>query len=52
MIGRGYIGKVVPIPVVIMAVFYVIGVIVLKYTIFGRSVIAVGENAEAAKLSA
>jgi ribose transport system permease protein len=51
MIGRGYIGKVIPIPVVIMAVFYIIGVIVLKYTIFGRSVIAVGENAEAAKLS-
>lgn len=50
-IGRGYILGVIPIPVIIMLLFFVIGAFVLKYTTFGRSVIAIGENAEAAKLS-
>lgn len=50
-LGRGYIAGFIPVPVVIMLVFYAIGAFVLKYTPFGRSVIAVGENAEAAVLS-
>lgn len=50
-LGRGYVAGVIPIPVIIMAVFFVIGAFLLKYTTFGRSVIAVGENPEAAKLS-
>lgn len=50
IIGRGYVG-VIPVPIIIMAVCYVIGFTVLKYTKFGRSVYAVGGNIEAAKLS-
>lgn len=51
VLGRGYIGGFLPVPIVIMAIFFVIGAILLKYTIFGRGVMAIGENAEAAKLS-
>ena len=50
-LGRGYLWGVVPVPVVIMLIFFTVGAFVLKYTPFGRSVIAVGENPEAAKLS-
>ncbi len=48
--GRGYVG-VIPVPVIIMLIFVAIGQVILKYTKFGRSVIAVGENETAAKLS-
>lgn len=51
MLGRGYIGGIMPVPVLIMLVLYAIGAVVLKYTPFGRSVIAVGENVETSKLS-
>lgn len=50
-LGRGYIADVIPVPVVIMLIFFIIGAFLLKYTPFGRSVIAVGENPEAASLS-
>lgn len=50
-LGRGYLWDVIPVPVIIMLVFFAIGAFVLRYTPFGRSVIAVGENPEAAKLS-
>lgn len=50
-LGRGYIADVIPVPVVIMILFFIVGAFLLKYTPFGRSVIAVGENAEAAALS-
>lgn len=51
VLGRGYIANTIPVPVILMAVFFIIGAIVLRYTPFGRSVIVVGENPEAAKLS-
>jgi len=51
MLGRGYIGEWLPVPVIIMVCFVIIGHILLKYTIFGRSIIAIGENETAAKLS-
>lgn len=51
IIGRGYISNVVPVPVIILIIFYAIGAFFLKYTVFGRSVIAVGENKIAARLS-
>lgn len=51
VLGRGYLFNTIPVPVVIMAIFYTIGAIVLSLTPFGRSVIVVGENPEAAKLS-
>ena len=50
VIGRGYVGP-IPVPVVIMAVCYVIGFVVLKYTKFGRSAYSIGGNIEAARLS-
>lgn len=50
-IGRGYIADFFPVPVLIMLVFVLAGHIVLKYTVFGRSIVAVGENETAAKLS-
>ena len=52
VLGRGYIfNDVVPVPALIMVVFIVIGAVVLRYTPFGRSVLSVGENATAARLS-
>ena len=51
MLGRGYIGGWLPVPVIIMLIFVVVGHILLKYTIFGRSIIAIGENETAAQLS-
>ncbi len=50
-IGRGYISTSIPFPVIILIVFYAIGAFILRYTAFGRSVIAVGENKVAARLS-
>ena len=50
ILGRGYIG-VIPVPVIILALAYAIGAFILKYTAFGRNVLAVGENKTAAKLS-
>ena len=41
----------IPYPVLLMAVIAIIGAVVLKRTVFGRHVYAVGSNAEAARLS-
>jgi ribose/xylose/arabinose/galactoside ABC-type transport system permease subunit len=49
-LGSGYLG-VVPVPVVVFLVCAVIGHVVLRRTIFGREVYAVGANEEAARLS-
>ena len=48
--GTGLIGP-VPVPVLIFAIAAVLCHIVLRYTRYGRSVYAVGGNAEAARLS-
>jgi ribose transport system permease protein len=50
-IGAGRIGDLVPVPVAIMIVSYIIGAIVLRYTPYGRAVYAVGGNEQAARLS-
>lgn len=49
-LGQGYIGP-VPIPVVIMVIFFAIGGFILNRTYFGRSLYAIGGNQDAAKLS-
>jgi ribose/xylose/arabinose/galactoside ABC-type transport system permease subunit len=49
-LGSGYVGP-VPVPVIVFALCAVIGHIVLKHTIFGREIYAVGANEEAARLS-
>jgi ribose/xylose/arabinose/galactoside ABC-type transport system permease subunit len=51
VLGRGYIAEIIPVPVIILIIFFAIGAFVLKYTAFGRSVISVGENKVAARLS-
>jgi ribose transport system permease protein len=48
-LGRGWIGP-VPVPVLIVAVAFVIGWVVLNHTRFGRHVYALGDNEEAARL--
>ena len=50
LIGAGYLGS-IPIPVIILALVLLISHFVLKYTIFGREVYAVGGNPEASVYS-
>lgn len=51
VIGRGYIGGVLPWCVVIMLLLFVVVGYVLKYTPFGRKIYAIGGNAEASRLA-
>jgi ribose transport system permease protein len=48
--GQGYVGP-VPVPVIIMAVCFILGSFILNKTYFGRYFYAVGGNEEASKLS-
>lgn len=50
-LGRGYIFDFIPVPVIIMILFFIVGAFVLKYTIFGRSVLSIGESEEVSRLS-
>jgi ribose/xylose/arabinose/galactoside ABC-type transport system permease subunit len=50
LIGQGHLW-IIPVPVIIMIVFYLIGSFVLNNTAFGRSIYAVGGNEESARLS-
>ena len=38
-LGRGYVADIIPVPVIIMLVFVLLGHILLKYTTFGLSLI-------------
>jgi ribose transport system permease protein len=49
-IGKGYVFG-IPMPIIIMAVLYVIGYFLMHRTTFGRSIYALGANREAARLS-
>jgi sugar transport system permease protein len=49
--GQGYLGKVIPVPAVIMVITIAVFYFLSKRTIFGRSVYSVGGNEEAARLS-
>jgi ribose/xylose/arabinose/galactoside ABC-type transport system permease subunit len=49
-LGSGYLGP-VPTPVVLFLVIWLIAAWVLRYTVFGREIYAVGANEEAARLS-
>lgn len=48
--GQGYIGP-IPVPVLLMVAFIVVGAVIFSRTQFGRDVIAVGGNPEAARVS-
>jgi len=55
-LGRGFVlesllGRIVPVPVLFMFAVYVVTAVLLSRTVFGRSVIAVGSNEEAARLA-
>jgi ribose/xylose/arabinose/galactoside ABC-type transport system permease subunit len=50
-IGQGKLFDVIPVPTLIVLVIFVLGVIVLRYTRFGRFTYAIGSNAEASRLS-
>lgn len=49
-IGAGYLGP-IPVPVIILAIIILAFYFILKYTVFGREVYAVGGNSEAAVYS-
>lgn len=50
MLGQGYVG-IVPIPVIIMIVIFILGYILLNRMRFGRYIYGVGSNEEASRLS-
>lgn len=51
-VGQGYIlGSRIPVAVVVLLICTIISHVVLKHTVFGRYVCAIGGNAEAARLS-
>ena len=50
-LGAGYIGP-IPVPIVIMLAVFGVSYVVLRYTVFGRYVYAVGGNRRAAAYSA
>lgn len=49
-IGRGYIGP-IPVLVVILVALVIVFAFIFKYTRFGRNIVTVGENATSARLS-
>lgn len=50
ILGQGYLG-VIPIPVIIMTICFIIGYFVLEHTSFGRYIYGIGSNLEASRLS-
>lgn len=50
VIGQGYIG-IIPIPVIIMVVVFLVGHFILKYTVFGTYIYGIGGNEEATRLA-
>lgn len=50
-VGEAVLGRVLPVPVLIMLIGFFVFHVLLTRTVFGRSVIAVGGNEEAARLS-
>lgn len=50
-IGRGYLFNIIPIPVVIMAIVYILAYIILNHLPIGRYIYAIGGNEEAVRLS-
>jgi ribose transport system permease protein len=50
-IGRGYLFDIIPVPVLILIVAFILGWLLLNKTSFGRNIFAVGGNAKAAYLA-
>jgi ribose/xylose/arabinose/galactoside ABC-type transport system permease subunit len=49
--GAGRVFNVIPVPAIVLIIVFVVNLIIMNYTKFGRSVYAVGGNAESARLS-
>lgn len=49
-LGQGYVWR-IPVPVILMAAFFLVGVFILNFTYFGRYFYALGGNEEATRLS-
>jgi ribose transport system permease protein len=50
VIGSGYLGP-IPIPVIIAFIFFLVSAFILRFTAYGRYVLAIGGNEEAVRLS-
>ena len=50
VIGQGYIGP-IPIPIIIMAILFIIAYFILTYSSFGQCLYAIGGNEEAVRLT-
>ncbi|RIK65803.1 MAG: ribose ABC transporter permease [Planctomycetota bacterium] len=50
-VGESVLGRMLPVPVLVLIVAYACFAVVLTRTVFGRQVIAVGSNEEAARLA-
>lgn len=49
-LGQGYLFG-IPFPVIIMALMFILGYIILNHTVFGRRIYGIGGNIEASRLS-
>lgn len=49
--GAGWIFEVIPVPAILLVIVFIISLVVLNYTKFGRAVYASGGNPEASRLS-
>lgn len=49
-LGQGYLFG-IPFPVIIMALIFILGYIILNHTVFGRRIYGIGGNIEASRLS-
>ena len=49
--GSGYVFGVIPVIIVVFAVVFLIGFVLLKFTVYGRNVYAIGGNPEASRLA-
>jgi ribose transport system permease protein len=49
--GSGYVLSAIPMIIIVFAVVFIIGLVLLKFSTFGRNLYAIGGNAEAARMS-
>ena len=51
MWGSGYVFGTIPIIIIVFLVVFVIGLLLLKFTVFGRNLYAIGGNAESSRMA-
>lgn len=50
-LGSGYVFGVVPMIILVFLIVFIFGLILLKFTVFGRNLYAIGGNAEASRMA-